>query len=369
MNPRILVATADYPDNNGSVSLMYVHIRNQYYCSHGIDVTVLNFGADGDYVIDGIPVITLATYKRQVSVYDLLICHAPNIRNHFLFLQQYGTKFPAFIFFFHGHEVLKVNKVYSAPYDFQTQSWAKNAFQNLYDDFKLMLWRHFYIRVKDKSTFIFVSNWMLNEFLKWTKIPYETINQNSYITYNSIGEPFEKAKYDWKSEKQYDFLTIRSNLDGSKYAIDIVNRIAKANPHKKFLVIGKGKYFNYHAKADNLIWLNKTLSHLEIIGYIQKSRCALMPTRTDAQGLMMCEMAATGMPVITSDLPVCHEVFDDFPNVRFVKNETTNYKNLGKIAKELEAGLPYEKNDKYNKRTTCDKEIKLIEEMTGKRVH
>ena len=31
-----------------------------------------------------------------------------------------------------------------------------------------------------------------------------------------------------------------------------------------------------------------------------------MPTRTDAQGLMMCEMAAFGIPLITSNIPVCH---------------------------------------------------------------
>ena len=53
---------------------------------------------------------------------------------------------------------------------------------------------------------------------------------------------------------------------------------------------------------------------------MQKSRFALMPTRTDAQGLMMCEMSALGIPVITSDIPVCHEVYDGFDNAYFIDN-------------------------------------------------
>ena len=45
-----------------------------------------------------------------------------------------------------------------------------------------------------------------------------------------------------------------------------------------------------------------------------------MHTRTDAQGVMMCEMATFGMPLITSDISVCHEVFDGFNGVGFISN-------------------------------------------------
>ena len=63
------------------------------------------------------------------------------------------------------------------------------------------------------------------------------------------------------------------------------------------------------------------MNHDEIVEMLNLSRYALMPTRTDAQGLMMCEMAAFGIPVITSDIPVCHEVFDGFKNVFFISND------------------------------------------------
>lgn len=49
---KILVLVQDYPNNNGGVALMYVHVRNKYYIQHNIDVTVLNFSSVDDYVID-----------------------------------------------------------------------------------------------------------------------------------------------------------------------------------------------------------------------------------------------------------------------------------------------------------------------------
>ena len=65
---KILVLVQDYPNNNGGVALMYVHVRNKYYIQHNIDVTVLNFSSVDDYVIDNIRVITENTYKDRKSV-------------------------------------------------------------------------------------------------------------------------------------------------------------------------------------------------------------------------------------------------------------------------------------------------------------
>jgi len=105
---EVFVLATDYPDNTGKVTLMYIHSRNLYYTSQGIHVTVLNFAAQESYVYQGITVITLQDYVKNNLRYDVLICHAPNIRNHYFFFLRYGNRFPRFIFFFHGHEVLKI---------------------------------------------------------------------------------------------------------------------------------------------------------------------------------------------------------------------------------------------------------------------
>ena len=317
---NILVVVENYPNNQGGVALMYVHTRNLYYKNNGIDVQVLSFSAEQSYEKDGISVITLSDYKKLGKTYDLLVLHATNVRHHYRFLKRYGDKFPRFLFFYHGHEVLRINKVYSKPYPYVSRSRVKEFLQDCYDTFKLRIWRKYLPKVAYKSHFIFVSKWIYGEFLKHTKISEKAIDGKTSIIYNCVGETFEKETYDDNVEKKYDFVTVRGDLDGSKYSVDIVNRLAFNTPNAKFLLVGKGEFFNHYEKAPNIEWRNQTMGHKDIIEILQKASFALMPTRTDTQGLMTCEMSAFGIPVITSDIPVCHEVFDGFDNAYFIDN-------------------------------------------------
>lgn len=358
---KVLVCAQDYPNNEGSVRLMYIHTRNLYYKAHDIDVTVLNFNAAQDYVIDGIPVITAASFAKSSGRYDILVLHAANLRSHFPFLLRHGKKFPKFLFFYHGHEVLKVNHVYSKPYPYVQQNPVTFFLQDCYDAVKLFVWRHYLPSVAHKSHFVFVSSWMYEEFLKNTGVDPKILEGRYSITYNSIGQAFETLAYDDRREKDYDFITIRSFLDGSKYGIDIVNRLAKNSPDCKFLLVGKGSFFDHYPKADNIEWRNQTMSHEEIVAALQSARFALMPTRTDAQGLMMCEMAAFGIPLITSDIPVCHEVFGGFENVSFIDNDDEAL-SLSDFREKPSLCV---KDDRYTIKNTVSKEVELLNRMKG----
>lgn len=364
---KVLVLVAAYSKPKENSTHFFVQARNIYYKDRGIDVTVLNFSAKENYTVDNINVITLNEYKRNKEKYncDLLISHAPNLRNHYIFLKKYEKNFKKLVFFFHGHEVLYCNKVYSKPYNYvKDANFIKKSIRNMYDIIKLYVWRKYFTKLSYKSHFIFVSNWMFDQFLKWTKIKPQVLKNRYSITYNCVGRKFEEENYNYKSPKEYDFITIRSNLDGSKYSIDIVNRLAENNPNYKFLVVGKGQFFKYNKKANNIELIENIVNHKEIIQLLNKSRCALMPTRTDAQGLMMCEMATFGIPVITSDIPVCHEVLDEFKNVKLINNDDTKLK-LDGILKRLTSELPYEKNNKYFSDSTSEKEIEVFKDFIG----
>ena len=354
---KVLVLVADYPNNQGGVPLMYVHTRNIEYVKNGIDVTVLNFRAQEPYVYEGIRVINLPTYESTINEneYETLILHAANIRNHYRFLKKYEKNFNKMFFFYHGHEVLRINDAYSKPYDYVKKSWGKYLFQNIYDTYKLSIWRRYLPRVKQKSEFIFVSNWMKDNFFKYTKIKEHELDAQMHVTYNSVGRVFEENRFNDRSFKEYDFITIRSVLDGSKYCIDLVNQWAKNTPKAKFLVIGKGVFFEHHKRADNIDLINTTFNHSQIMEYLDKARFALMPTRTDAQGLMMCEMAAYGIPVITSNINVCHEVFDGFKNVYWVENQFEN-----KLDRFLDIKSECMKDDRYYLKNTVKNEIDII---------
>ena len=104
-----------------------------------------------------------------------------------------------------------------------------------------------------------------------------------------------------KGNKEYDFITIRSNLDDSKYAIDVVNNLANRHPQYKFLLVGKGHFFEHYAKADNIIRIERFITPDEMVALLNKSRYGLMPTKNDTQGIMACEMATFGIPLVTSD--------------------------------------------------------------------
>lgn len=357
---NILVLVQDYPDNSGSVALMYVHVRNKYYAKHNINVTVLNFTATGNYIIDGIKVITEKTYKKENRNYDVVVSHAANIKNHYRFLKKYDKFFQKMIFFFHGHEILLINEVYPQPFEYMKKDgWGRKISQNIYDRFKLMMWHYYFRKIAYKSEFVFVSNSLYMEFQKYVKLTKKDLNGNVHIINNSVGEIFEEHTYSLACNKKFDFITIRNNMDSSTYCIDLVCKLAEENPEMHFLLIGKGKIFEHIHKPNNVTWINKFLQHDEMLKCIDSAKCALMLTRRDTQGVMSCELVTYGIPLITSDLPVCHEIFGDLINVSYISNDIDKV-DLREIYEKAMATMENKKILSYNYKNTVEKEEKLI---------
>lgn len=358
---KVLVAVAFYPDDMGNKRLFYTHVRNVYYQNAGINVTVLNFSTDHDYEVDGIKVISLKTYKEKNEKYTLLICHAANIRNHYRFLSDYNDKFANIMFFFHGHEIMHVSRYYPVPYPYKKHGYVlKKYFQNFYDTFKLYMWKKFFVRNSKKIKLIFVSKWLSNVFDQELRLTHHELDSRKMIIHNSVGKPFELESYQDTSPKKYDFITIRNYLDDSKYAVDIVVRDAQQHPEYKFCLIGRGEYFKHYLIPNNMTLIQSELSHSDILRYLDQSRCGLMPTREDTQGVMTCEMATYGIPVITSDISICREIFDHFDNVILTSNDKSDLKSE---YEKLIKGVPYQKNLKYSYANTVKKEINLIKEL------
>lgn len=324
---RLLVVVEDYPTST-SGAMAFVHTRCTEYleCDKTIDLYVLSFKTQNDYVIDSIRVISLSTCEKLLDEFqfDILISHAPNVKHHMRFIKKHEKKFHDIVFFFHGHEALKIIKYYPAPYDFmQRRTVMRTLVQNMYDNVKLFILKRtvLQLRKKNKIHLVFVSHWMEEQFFKNTKLKKDMLNDITNVIYNSIQKGFERDSYVIEAPKKYDFITIRGNLDGSKYGIDMICRLAENNPDLSFLLYGKGKYFQHHNKPANLELREAYLSSNEMIPILNECKCALMLSRLDAQGVMACEMASFGIPLITSDMPVFHEIFKDFDNVQFISND------------------------------------------------
>lgn len=317
---NILILSENYPSSKNLYAMAFVHSRNIEYLKQGMRVTVLNFSTHEAYEFEGITVVPAQSIKN-LSEFDSVVSHAPNIRNHLRYLKRHIKDIKKLTFIFHGHEILILSKYYPTPYAWEQQtSLFKNLFQNLYDHIKLKLMKFFINKYHQKLSLIFVSDWMKKHGLTCLG---DIKTKNIYVINNPVHNSFLNSTYDPKYPKLGDCVTIRP-LNGSKYGIDLVVSLAINNPSLSFTVYGKGDFFKFNPKPDNIIHINKFINQKDLPDLLNQYRAAVMPTRLDAQGVMMCEMATYGIPIITSSIPICHEMLRNFNNISFIDNNDFN---------------------------------------------
>ncbi|OYQ80597.1 hypothetical protein B9T19_04975 [Ignatzschineria sp. F8392] len=325
---KLLVLSETYPHINSIYQMAYVHSRNIQYKKQGVKIDVLSFSAKSAYKYENITVLPSTTYI-DFSNYDAVVSHAPNIRNHYRIIRKNLKKIKNLVLFFHGHEALIIDRYYPAPYPWQKQ---KNAFFSLarkfYDHFKLYLLKN--LLKKGNVRAIYVSQWMKDEATHCMKLS-DKINNKNIIINNSINEAFYKERYSPTLNLLADFITIRP-LDGPKYAIDKVVELAHFNPEFSFHIYGKGDYFQHNTLPPNVKIFDQFIEQKSIPVLLNKYRAAIMPTRLDAQGVMMCEMASYGIPTIVSNLPVCREMLSEFSNCIFIDNSNFCDTDLNKLS-------------------------------------
>lgn len=324
MRKKILVLVEKYLES-GYDGLTFVHARLVTYPKDKFDITVLSFSAQFSYQVDDIEVVSPSAANAEfVDGFDIILSHAPNLRNHLRFLIRFWSSWRKIIFYIHGHEALTHHGYYPKPYDF-VRAGLKGQFKQwilrIYDPVKLLFLNCFFrLTSKFKSIqFVFVSQWMQDQFEECVKFQptrskvianpcHPVFEKSSYITENS-GELGDRK---WLA----DFVTIRS-LDNSKYGIDLVCDLALKNPDLSFHIYGCGRFFEFNKKPSNVVHINRFLRADEIPEILKQYRMAIMPTRLDAQGVMACEMATFGIPLLTTDLSICREMLESFPNTFF----------------------------------------------------
>lgn len=350
---EVLILTSGYPSDVNLYNCSWAHSRSLGYLEQGIKPIVINFGAKKSYIFDGVEVYSEYDVKKiDFNKINFLISHSPNIRKHIPFIKKYSDKFEKIFLFFHGSESMYLNYDYPKPYKFMSDGLIKYWIRNFYDFMKMKILKNF-IKNQKKIELIFVSNWMKSTFEK-NVLKLNSIKNLHHVINNNIHPIYLKKKYELKNEKIADFITIR-RFDESKYCVDLVVQQAVANPQYSYHLYGKGQYFNEFKKPDNLTVFNNFISPNEIPNLLNQYRVAIMPTRCDAQGVMMCEMATYGIPVITSNIDVTHEMLDDFKNVYFFDEEDFTKKiNIENFKSH------YNPDNKFQNSNTIYKEVQLI---------
>ncbi|MCS0296606.1 glycosyltransferase family 4 protein [Vibrio alginolyticus] len=316
MTIRILVMVEDYPREEKPYAMGYVHSRSIEYIKRGISVDVLCFSASQEYTYEGVNIKSCSSCIEW-NDYAAVVSHAPNIKNHFNLLNKHIKKIKNLIFFFHGHEIMKMNEYYPKPYPelFIPKDYFKSIFSLVYDRVKLKYIKYFINANQEKIKCIFVSNWMKE--VAFTCLGVKKLPVSHYVIPNPINTIFTKSSY--KNPDNKKVITIRP-FDNPKYGIDLVLNVAKVNPSFEFHIYGSGTYLDKVYTPDNVKVIKGFIEQKNIPMLLNDYEFALMPTRLDAQGVMMCEMATYGITTITSDLPVCYENLSDYKNVFFMSN-------------------------------------------------
>lgn len=329
---KILVLCERYSSKGDVYRMAWAHTRNREYLKQGCSVDVLNFNAKQDYCYQGIQVYTQKSIGYDVLNYDLVISHAPNIKNHYFYLLK--AKFKKIIFFFHGHEVLYMEKDYPKPYFYKTTNWFNRFSKNTYDWIKIKLIKRLIHRVIGaKSHLIFVSEWMKDQYEKNIGLKLSS-SQYSCIP-NPVWHDFVKCRHKAPvTNNKLKVITLRK-LDESKYAVDLVVRIAKQNPDVEFHIYGKGEFFKYFDKPDNVTHTPQLVEQDKLADFFNKYHLALLPTRYDAQGVLGCEAATYGMPVISSNIQVVQEMLGRFPHVYLMDNNSPEDIDIQSIYAQL----------------------------------
>lgn len=354
---KILVLCEQYASLAEVYKMAWAHSRNTEYAKKGHQVHVLNFNAHTPYHYDGVEVLTKDAIGYDLTDYDIVISHAPNIKNHFFFLLR--VKLKKIIFFFHGHEVLYTEIDYPEAYKFKRKDFFFRSVKSIYDFIKIKLIKLLiHSLLKEKSHLIFVSTWMRLQYEKNINIK---LAKSSYsVIANPVWHDFVDRNYIApKHSDKIKVLTLRK-LDNSKYAMDLVLEVAKNNLDVDFYVYGNGDFFKHFSKPDNVFHEAKLIHQSDLADFFNGFDIALLPTRYDSQGVLACEMATYGMPLITSDIDVAKEMLNNFENVIFMNNCCPESIRVTDIYHSFTS--PVDKKLKFSPSATVARELKVFQE-------
>lgn len=355
---KVYVLTETYPSYESKYQMAFIHPRVKGYLSSGFNVEIISFRANESYTYDGVRILTVSDAEQELKQSDgfILMSHSPNLRHHIPFIRKWDNRISSLILFFHGHESLPLNKYYPKPFKYDKKGLINYWIHRLYDPIKLAELRKFVKKRLEKGNteLIYVSEWFKKEASKCMGIDY-TDNIHVHVINNGLNPHIKEGSYRL-SEKYADFCAIRP-IDRANCAIGTIAHFAKLHPEYSFHVYGKGNYFKYNPQPANLKLINEFISPKDMPDLFNHYSYAIIPTFQDTQGVMMCEMASHGIPTLVSDLPVCHEMLDDYPNVKFLPNDKFDCE-----MSEMPASLQYKIN-RFSIEKTIGAEIELLKKL------
>ena len=374
---NILLITPLYPSMDNLYACGFVHSRVKEYQKSGLNVDVAcinDSNVMSHYQIEDVDVYK-ADYSQMRSIimskrYDAILVHFFDEKYAYYLDTSYIEDIPI-IFWNHGADILYWDsKEFYTPY-------FENEYEIPYE-----------LKVKYNLRDKYIDKFLKKDNIKWVfvseseKKRVEELHKkefkNSIVINNVIDENVFKY-VPKKPELRKKIFMIRRFDNYKKYAIDIaVLTILELSRRPffqdlEFYICGEGDYYDELVepirKFENVKLIKKFLTHNQVAELHKECGIGLFPTRQDTQGVSALEAASSGLAVVTSDLDVIHEFFDESLNticpVEDVKAYADTierlYYNPDEYAVVSEKMSLYTRN-KCNINNTVKKEIEYINE-------
>ena len=284
-----------YPKLDNS-AYAFVHVRAKIYRKKGHKVTVfIPSTHNSKYEFEGIPVNqgNNEVYETILKNFDpdIVALHAPNYLTNKDQLKKLDRNKRPIVTWIHGTEVLPcILHHYYAPWNLKARI---NSI--VHDPLKIVLLRCLILK---SNSVIYVSRWMKKYAERYLLFKHHF----SAVIPNPVDTNLFSFKRRSK-EVMREGLAVRSL--GWKYGLDTAVR-AYSNFRKAHLtILGSGPLEAYLRNLSkkcqaNVSFVTKRVNHNEMPDVYHKFGYFVAPSRTEAQGVAMCEAMACGLPVIAT---------------------------------------------------------------------
>ena len=289
-----------YPSKENIYSAMYVHARVIEYAKlgHSCNIYKLNKKKNEEYLFENIKVYEgkqdYLKAKINENKFDIIVMHAPNPDEKYFVLNNFSNS--NVICWMHGLD--SVSGAFTYPYaGNKLLHPIRFLFRFKEDIRKIISWKKFINYFNPKI--VVVSKWMKEEAERFLKIKL----YNTIVIPNHIDEDIFQFKQ--RLGKVKSIVCIRPH-SSAKYAIDLAIK-SFSNSKYTLDIYGVGELIDYHKNMArdcnaNVNFIEKMFNRDELSKILNKYDLAIMPTRHDTHGVIVCEMLLGGLPVITSEI-------------------------------------------------------------------
>jgi glycosyltransferase involved in cell wall biosynthesis len=243
---------------------------------------------------------------------DIIAVHAPS-PNLLMHLQSFQKPVVVWI---HGAEVLlRAFHHYISPYEIKNS--ISKLYSLVYDAYRNLTLRQVIQKV---NAIVYVSKWMKRVSEKYLLIKHP----HSFVIPNPVDTDLFKPFTTSITKREIAGISVRA-LEW-KYGVDIAVK-AFANSGVKLTIIGRGsleKYLRNLAKLcnANVEFITEGVEHQKLPTIYNNYMFFVAPSRTEAQGVAMCEAMACGLPVVATNVGGIPEfVIDEYNGLLVPPND------------------------------------------------